>query len=134
METWGSKNDTGGKKLGGMGDQVGEPQKGKKCYCVYGLFVHSFSTHHGDVFFVNDSINPVWYISLGEYKEFSTHIARKLNNIHNMCNLFFYYQCCSICMLIDITGIIAHLAGIIYPDLLCYFYFIDILVHCCFSL
>ena len=47
-------------------------------------------------FFVNDSINRVWYISLGEYKEFSIHIARKLNNIHNMCNLFFYYQCCSL--------------------------------------
>ena len=40
-------------------------------------------------FFVIHSINPVWYISLGEYKEFSIYIARKLNNIHNMCNLFF---------------------------------------------
>ena len=47
-------------------------------------------------FFVNNKRNPVWYISLGEYKELSIYIARKLNNIHNMCNLCSYYQCCSL--------------------------------------
>ena len=55
-----------------------------------------FSAHRGDVFFVNNKRNPVWYISLGEYKELSIYIARKLNNIHNMCNLCSYYQCCSL--------------------------------------
>ena len=47
-------------------------------------------------FFVNNKRYPVWYISLGEYKKLSIYIARKLNNIHNMCNLCSYYQCCSL--------------------------------------
>ena len=47
-------------------------------------------------FFVNIKRNPVWYISLGEYKKLLIYIARKLNNIHNMCNLCSYYQCCSL--------------------------------------
>ena len=49
-------------------------------------------------FFVNNKRNPVWYISLGEYKKLLIYIARKLNNIHNMCNLCSYYQCCSLYM------------------------------------
>ena len=83
-------------------------------------YVLRFSAHRGDVFFVNNKRNPVWYISLGEYKELSIYIARKLNNIHNMCTICvpITNAVACICMFIDSTGIIAHLAGIIGPDLL----------------
>ena len=60
----------------------------KKYYNIY--------PYNETSFFVNNKRNPVWYISLGEYKELSIYIARKLNNIHNMCNLCSYYQCCSL--------------------------------------